>query len=219
MFGVFSGSQESVVWVLRNTNIEPLLIALHTGNSIIFNLSIGCLISMFFWYLLVFIPNKKHELIIKNNLSHQYQSFKENTINILLRASKSNSNPDQVKNLLDHNTFKSYFDANDSKHWYAALNGMQEDKDFLHDILIEMELLEEETRYTLNNIKIDDQEVFKFFKRLSKNIFLLKNSKVYSYDQTKYLGNFLYCILAQWSIISGQLQEDIYQKMIDKIQR
>jgi len=60
---------------------------LHIGNEIIFSLSGGFLISLFFWFLVVKLPEIRKREIIKNNISAQYQHFKEDTIQILLLAS------------------------------------------------------------------------------------------------------------------------------------
>lgn len=56
VFGTFWGSAEPVVWFLRGTSIEPYLLAPHNGNSIVFNLSVGYLVSLFFWLLVVYFP-------------------------------------------------------------------------------------------------------------------------------------------------------------------
>ena len=48
VFGIFSGSEEPALWFLRDTKIEGFLAHFHTGNSIIFNLSGGFIISLFF---------------------------------------------------------------------------------------------------------------------------------------------------------------------------
>ena len=56
IFGMFSGSHEPVIGILRDTSVGPVLRALHNGNSIVFNLSIGYLVSMLFWVLVVNPP-------------------------------------------------------------------------------------------------------------------------------------------------------------------
>ena len=217
IFGLFSGSQEPVVWFLRGTQVEPFLLALHNGNSIIFTLSGGFIISIFFWYLLIHLPEAKNRAIIKTNIAIYYQNFKEDTIQILLGASSVKHDSKLVKELCDYKKFKEYFGKNENENWYAALNGLQNDTDWINDLLVELELLSNEVSYVLNNIKFADPKVHTFLKNLSANIFRLNNLSVYSYDQVKYLGNFLFGILAQWSFIDGQRKEDIIQEMIEKI--
>ena len=214
LFGTFSGSTEPVVGFLRGTSVEPYLLALHNGNSIVFNLSVGYLVSLFFWLLVVYFPDRTRRRILRDNLGRRYQDFRESTIQILLWASIGSHDSELPKELCDHRRFKEFFDENDKKHWYAALNGLQGNKDRVDELLLELELFAGEVSYVLNNVNIQDQKVHSFFKRLSENIYRLKNSTVYSYDQVKYLGNFLWAIHARWSIIDGQLENDVIQDMI-----
>lgn len=82
-------SGDPILDVFKNTWIEHWFQKLPTGNAIIFNLSIGFLVSSFFYLLVVWFPEKRRRNIIKNNLVEQYQSFKEDTISILLSACQS----------------------------------------------------------------------------------------------------------------------------------
>ena len=216
-FGTFSGSTEPVVGFLRGTPIEPYLLALHNGNPIVFNLSVGYLVSLFFWLLVVYFPERSRRLILRDNLSRRYQDFRESTIQILLWASIGTHDSGLPKELCDHRRFKEFFDENAKEHWYAALNGLQGNKDRIDELLLELELFASEVSYVLNNVNIQDPKVHSFFKRLSENIYRLKNSTVYSYDQVKYLGNFLWVIHARWSIIDGQLEDDVIHEMIDAL--
>lgn len=87
IFGVIAGSNELILGVLKGTIFEEPLYKLHIGNVIIFSLSGGFLISLFFLFLVVKLPEIRKREIIKNNISTQYQHFKEDTIQILLWAS------------------------------------------------------------------------------------------------------------------------------------
>jgi hypothetical protein len=215
--GVIAGSNEGILSVLKGTPIEHTLYKLHSGNQIIFDLSMGFLISIFFWFIVVKIPEIRKRNIIRHNISTQYQFFKEDTIRILLQASVGSYDSELPRKLCDYREFKKYFGENHNQRWYDALNGLQSDSDLLNDVLIEMDLLVEEISYVLNNIEIADEKIISVFKNLSSHVFKLKKASVYSYDQVKYLGNFLWGILAQWSFIEGQREEDIIQEMINKI--
>lgn len=217
VFGMFSGSNEPIVGFLRETMIEPSILALHNGNSIVFNISVGYLVSLFFWLLVVYFPERSRRLVLRENLSRRYQDFRESTIQILLWASIGAHDSQLVKELCDHRKFREFFDENSKEHWYAALNGLQGNKDRIDELLLELELFAGEVSYVLNNVNIQDPKVHSFFKRLNENIYRLKNSTVYSYDQVKYLGGFLWGIHARWSIIDGQLEDDVIQEMIDAL--
>lgn len=216
IFGVFAGSQEPVIAALEGTVLASWLHSLHIGNAIVFSLSVGVLVSIFFWLIVVYIPERKRRHILRNNLARYYQHFKEDTIQILLSASGVHDSK-KAKDLCDYKMFKQFFSQNGNQRWYAALNGIQGNEGFLNDLLIEIELLVNEVAYILNNVNIDDEKVHSFFKRLSVNVYKLKNSSVYTADHVKYLGGFLWGILAHWSFIEGQREEDAIQIMIDKI--
>ncbi|WP_341649123.1 hypothetical protein [Thauera humireducens] len=217
VFGTFSGSAEPVIKPLRGTAIEPYLLALHHGNSIVFNLSVGYLVSLFFWFLVVHLPERNRHRILRNNLSRRYQDFRESTIQILLSASIGPHDSRLSRELCDHRKFEEFFDRENKKRWHAALNGLQGNKDFIDEILLELELFAAEVLYVLNSVNIQDPTVHLFFKRLSENIYRLKNSTIYSGDQVKYLGNFLFGIHARWSVIAGKVEKDVIQEMIDEL--
>lgn len=110
VFGTLSGSNEPVIEFLRGTPFEPVLLFLHNGNSIFFNLSVGYIVSLFFWGLVVYIPERNRRLILRDNLSRRYQDFRENTIQILLWASIGTHDSQLPKELCDHRKFKEFFD-------------------------------------------------------------------------------------------------------------
>ncbi|HDY90322.1 MAG TPA: hypothetical protein ENH82_19655 [bacterium] len=216
ILGMFSGSNEPIIDFLKGTKAEGILYSLHTGNEIIFSLSGGFLVSLFLWFLVVKLPASRKRKILKNNLAKQYQHFREDTVAILLCASGS-YNYELQQRLCDYQEFKRYFNENNKSEWYAVLNGLQGNKGHLNDLLVEIELLANEIHYILNNIDIDDDKVHSFLKNLSTHLYRLKNTSVYTDENVRPLGNFVWEIFAQWSLIDGQRKEDIVQKMIDQI--
>ncbi|MDO8827207.1 hypothetical protein [Methylophaga sp.] len=216
-FGLFSGASEPVITPLKGTWVEPILQSLHIGNSILFNLCVAYLGSFFFWALVVQYPEAKRRKLLRDNLSQQYQQFKESVIQVLLWSSVGGHDTQLPKKLCDHVEFRTYFDANDKQRWYDVLNGLNNRNDFLQDLLFEMELLASEVNYVLNNVAIQDARVHQSFKLLNENINRLKNSSVYTDDPVKYVGNFLWGILARWSFIDGQQQDDFLELMIKKV--
>jgi hypothetical protein len=184
------------------------------SDQIVFEVSVAYLVSMIFWALVVYLPEKSRRDVLRDNLKRRYQAFKEDTIQTLLWASIGTHDSQLPKELSDHNRFREFFDANGKKHWYAALNGLQGNPDRIKNLLLEMELLANEVSYVLNNANITDAKVHSFFKRLCEHIWRLRNDTVYSYDQVKYLGGFLWSIHARWSIIEGQLERDVIDDMI-----
>jgi hypothetical protein len=69
----------------------------------------------------------------------------------------------------------------------------------------------------LHKITIDDDEVHAFFKRLSLHTHRLQRLSVYSYDEVKYLGGFIFEVLAAWGGVSGYLETDPIARTIEEI--
>lgn len=214
---MFSASGEPVLPALRGTALEGPLLALGMQNVIVFNLSIGYLVSLFFWALVVYLPERKRRTILRNNLSSRYQSFKEEVIQSLLWASIGMHDSQMPRELTDHNKFKNFFSQNESEHWYAALNGIQGSEERMREITLAMQMLADEVAYVLNNLPIHDEAAHALLKNLNESVYRLQHSSADLYDQVKHVGNFLWAILARWSFIDGQRQEDILQNVIDRL--
>jgi len=210
-------SGDPILDVFKNTWIEPWFQKLPTGNAIIFNLSIGFLVSSFFYLLVVWFPEKRRRNIIKNNLVEQYQSFKEDTISILLSACQSSYKGELPRDLTNQSEFRIFFkeSVTDSQNrWHVVLNNLNDR--LLQELLVEFEILLNEVTYVLNNVTIEDPNVFSFFKRLSQTVYKMKNTTL-DYDDVKHLSGFLWELFAGWSFIDGYREDDIVAVMIKEI--
>jgi hypothetical protein len=94
------------------------------------------------------------------------------------------------------------------------MNGLQGNEDRMRELVLELELFADEVAYVLNNVNIQDAQVHRFFKTLKENIYRLNHSNVYTDDQVKYVGRFLWSVLARWSFVEGQSEKDIIQETI-----
>ncbi len=204
--------------ILVETWIDSFFRQFNTGNSIIFSLSIGFLVSVIFYLLVVWFPNKQRKNLMKRNFEEQYRSFKRGAIGILLTACKSYDYELSLK-LLDPNEFSKFIrtpvddDPNNHK-WYAIESGL--DEDHLKGLLVSLEIFMNEVAYVLNNIDINEPEAFAFFKRLSQAVYQLKNSTL-GYDEFKPLESFILQILGGYDFATGRRDYDIVKKMIDKM--
>lgn len=210
-------SDEPVPAVLKNTWIEAWLQRLSTGNLILFDLSVGFLVSVLFYLLVVWFPDRRKKNLIKRNLAEQYQSFKEDTIRILLASCQGGYQAGLPERLSEQNEFRRYFTeavSDSQERWHAVLNGLNDR--LLKDLLVEFEILLNEVTYVLNNVNIEDPNVFSFFKRLSQVVYKLKNTTL-EYDDVKTLSGFLWELLAGWDVIDGYRKHDIVGLMIEEI--
>jgi hypothetical protein len=129
IFLALKSSNEPVLEIFKTTPIETSFRQFSTGNSIIFNLSIGFLVSIIFYLLIVWIPDRRRRKIIKHNIGEQYRNFKENTIDLLLDACSEGKNSELISRLCDLKYFRDYFNkfiSEDQRRWHAVFNGLDE---------------------------------------------------------------------------------------------
>lgn len=214
--GMFVAGGEPVITPLRGTAVEPILYSLQYPNAIIFNLCAGFLGGVVVWVLNVLLPERQVRSILRDNLRKQYQYFRQDVIGVLLGAEGSYSAGLPAK-LSDPKAFRDYYRGENQQRWYDVLNYLQEHPERLSDVVVHMQLLSSEVEYLLHKISIDDQEVHGFLKRLSLHTYRLQRLSVYSYDEVKYLGGFVFEVLGAWSSISGYLEADPVAQMIERI--
>ena len=161
---------------------------------------------------------KRHK-IIQEHLASQYEIFRRNVVDICLRAEADGYNIDRtlLKTLVKMHEFRMHYNENNKDSWYAVLNGLQGDKDLLEDLYVEIDLLVQQVNYALNNIQINNDEALQFLTRFSQYTYRLRNTEVYSHDPIKYVGGFLWDIMAGYSIIDGYRDEDIVEKSIGQL--
>jgi hypothetical protein len=139
---------------------------------------------------------------------------------ILLSASEKAYNWELPSKLTDQNEFRKYFqeplDDNEPRNirWYAVLNGLEEDH--VRRMLVVLEIFMNEVAYVLNNLDINDPQVFSFFKRLSQAVYRLKNSTL-GHEEIKPLEGFILEILGGFSMAEGPREYHIVEVMINKI--
>lgn len=219
VYGTISGSNEPVIQIFRDTQVERLAVSLHHGNEIVFGLSVGLLTGVFVWFLLVWLPEQKRREIIRTNLRRKYHDFKHATMQTLVHAAGQSVDLETIDSLCEHyEKFREFFDANDKSLWYAAMNGIaDESKPYLDDILVEYQILADEFNFASNNILIQDEEVHSFLRRILEIVYRLRNYNSDRYNLEKLVGQYLFEIFARWSLIDGQRETDYVEDMIDRI--
>jgi hypothetical protein len=151
------------------------------------------------------------------NLQHQYDLFKENCMEVFLWALQEPYDPELLERLKDRDQFQRFFDepvSPDQKRWHAVLNGLDEYK--IKSLIVELEILMAEIRFTLSVIDIDNQDAFAFLKHLSQVIYRSKNWTP-EYDGVKHLSDFMWSVHTGFSIIEGYTGRDIVAEMIEAI--
>lgn len=214
LFGMCATSGEKVIEALHGTAVEPILLALGWTNSIAFNICLGFLTSAFFWFLVVYLPERQRRRLLRESLLRRYEDFKHNTIQICSWAANLHLTTQEVDDLTDKSKFKEYFKG---QRWYDVSNGLQDNRDYMDCVLLEMQMLADEVTYILNNVAIQDAEVHGLFKRLTERIHRIKYDPNYTSDPAKYTCQFLWALHANWSFVTGYLATDPISENIAEI--
>jgi hypothetical protein len=217
IIAVASSGEPTVSW-LRGTQLEKLLICLSCQNSIVFNLAIGYFVSTIFWVLVVYLPERQRRRLLKGNLTLRYKWFKETTLQIFSWAGNEGLTSSQLSDLLDYARFRDFYSKNNHEKWNAVLNGLDENEyKYMSELILEIEIFADELSYALNNLSVSDDKTHYIFKQFKEASHRFKNSVHYSYDQPKYVGNFLWGIFSRWCPIKGQRDHDYIQDAIDRL--
>lgn len=180
-------------------------------------ITINIIAAYIFYILVVYYPEKRSRLVIKNNLQKQYRQFKEAMIVHFLSTTHDNEDDLETK-LYDMKEFRQYFGMNRSERWYKVWDEAESNKYFLREILSELAILRDEVSFVLNKVEISDEQVFPFFKNMSQLIYRLEQSGFETDDDDyKSLARFIWDVFTGYSFSDGYAKKDIVQTMIDKI--
>ena len=187
------------------------------GKEIIFNLSVGIIVSLLIYVLVVLIPEQSKRKRVRRNLVLQYDSFKEECLSIFFSALQKSYDLELLHRLKDQTFFREYFKEKvlpDQERWHAVLNGL--DDNLVKRLVVELEILMTEVHYALTVIDVDDPDVFSFLKRLTQILYRYRNWSS-EYDDVKQLSGFMWSIYTGWSVIDGYTNKDIIAEMIEAI--
>ena len=217
IWGTVASSGEPIIRPLRGSLLEPILYSLGYQNSIVFNLSIGYLVSLIFWFLIVYLPEQKRRHVLRVNLSGRYNDFRRDAIEIFLVGCKDTEGLPLGRILSHHVTFRQFFEAQNSSRWHDVVNYLQNNSERLDDVVFELQMLAEEVAYVLTKVDFEDPEVHAFFKRMCSYVYRLKSSNDDYDHRVKHLARFLWEIFTAWNPSEGQRSDDLIEKMIAKI--
>lgn len=211
-----ASSDPAPAWA-KGTPIQVFLAPFSTGNQIAFDISVGVIVSLFVYVLVVRVPERSKRLRLKAGLKRQYSNLKEDCIMNFLFACEGSASLDLVERLKDREAFKSYFNERvsaDQNRWHAVLNGMDQLK--VKSIVQELSIFRQELEYTLTAIDVSDPEVFAFLRRLTH---VLQRSQGWTagYDEIKPLSQFMWSMHAGWDPIHGYVEKDFIAEMIEAI--
>lgn len=186
------------------------------------NLLTGGLVSFLFYYLVVYLPERRKKSIFKANLQKMYRNIKMDILWAIVHASIKGGRHDLipssefVESLTSPAAFKMAFEdgREGDEGFYAFENQMNDETPEFRQIVSSLTMLSKQIEFVLHNYSIDDQDVFDFFKRLELLLMSLQTNGA-GYDDSKPLCRFIWEVYAGWNWIEGYIGDDQIQKMIN----
>jgi hypothetical protein len=186
-------------------------------NKIAYDLAVGAIVTLVFYWLVVRLPERQKRARLRKSLAAQYRIFKEDCISTMLGTVRVSYSIDFLEGLLDRKEFKRYFNekvGNGQDRWDQFFNEL--DDYGVRDLIKQMAMLRDEIAFVLNNVDIPGEAPFAFLKRFDRAIYLRIDSTS-KYEDKEVLLKFLWEVFAGWSFATGYQERDIIQDMIDAI--
>jgi hypothetical protein len=216
-FLMVKASSDPLLPLFVGTPAESLFTQFPTGNQIIFDITVGFIVGLFIYVLVVWIPERNKRLRVKRSLARQYDGFKEECIAVFFSALRESYDLSIVARLKERSFFRDYFKekiSEDQERWHAVLNGL--DDALVRRLVVELEILAAEVHYALTVIDVENEEAFAFLKRLNEVLYRYRNWTA-DYDDVKQLSGFMWSIYTGWSVIEGYTDKDVIADMIEAI--
>ncbi len=189
----------------------------------------GVIISIFFYYLVVNIPERRRHFIIKSNLHKMYVIIKRDILVEIICASRKGgiqgitNDSDTIDSLMTVDGFRSVFAGGNEadEGWYAFQNGLGKDGMEFKEIISNLQLLSKQIDFVLQNYKMLSSQELNILKLLQIDILKMENLQPpnvepYREDDNILIG-FLWQMFSGWSVISGRLGYDPIEKIIKEI--
>lgn len=172
--------------------------------KLLYDASVGGLVSLFFYALLVVIPERARRRRVRRGLEREYRHFKTTCIYEMLGVVHGSIDVAIADKLLDQKKFGTHFRANvgnGQDRFDAFLNGFGADN--LRTILSAIDQFRDEVSFALSVVDIDDDEAFAFLRRISAVAHDIKDTEL-GYDEVMPLSRFLWFVLSGFDMVTGQ---------------
>lgn len=207
----------AIVTMLKSSD-EPCLFdgcvylaQFEVGNSIIFTLSSGFLVSLIFWLLAIVLPQKEKRELWKAKLIDDYNVFRKFSQKVVFKALSIDNHQSLPMSGLEFKEF-----LNQENRWNLFRSELQSDKQLRRQVIAEMEKLQSGFDYAFSIHDFESKESLQFFEDLKGQINWLKGIDDIEYEQDKYLSDFLYEVACWFTTATGQFNYDPIEARIKK---
>ncbi len=202
---------------IKGTWAEAWFAQFPTGNQVTFDITVGVIVSLFVYVLVVRLPEHAKRKRLKAILSVQYQELKRESIYNFLFACNYPAGSDTVDELLDRDNFRSFFKeqvSSDQTRWDAVANGLDDYK--VESLLLALDSFRREVEYTLTVIDVSDPKAFESLRHLTR---VLHSSRRWAdkNDQLKQLSRFFWTMHTGWSFVDGYSDRDFVAEMLEAV--
>ena len=208
-------SSDNLPGWFQGTLLEPLFSQFSTGNQNTHDIAVGVMVSLFIYFLVVWLPDRDKRKRVQRNLQFQYNYFKERCIEIFLSAMGPSFDPAVIDSLKDRGVFMRFFKEELSPgqtRWDAVANGLNAEN--INSLIIEFEIFISEVRFTLIAIDVQNEDAFAFLKQLANVLYRARNCSA-DYDGVKSLLGLMWHVFAGWSFVEGYIKKDEIADMIE----
>ncbi len=214
---MFKASSDPVPAWAKGTPIQTALTPFSTGNQIAFDISVGVIVSLLVYVLVVRIPERNKRRRLRASLKRQYSNLKESCIIDFLFACEGSASLDLVEQLKNREAFKDYFKepvSSSQTRWDVVLDGMNESR--VKSIIQELSIFRRELEYTLASLDVDDEEAFAFLRQLT-HVLQRSPRLTADYEEVKSLSRFMWSIHTGYDPVHGYTGKEIIEEMIEAI--
>ena len=190
-------------------------------KSIIYNLSLGMVVSFIFYSVVLYIPSYLRRKIIKENLKNDFIEFKRTVIDHLISVLKESVSMDKIDTLLNPKNYSKFFKSKveSSKHdsRWCAIHNEAEDATLI-DIQEEIKLFSQKLIFYIQNLNTKNEEIFSLFMGLYEELNRLINLdfKAFPYENRKSFLNRLWQMFSDYDFSEGKKDYDLLLLAIEK---
>lgn len=184
----------------------------------------GGLVSFLFYFLVVYVPDRRNRRVVKDNFRQLYRSLKEDIMYQVISAcckggrEDLRADLDTAEKLLTVEGYRKAFrggkEANEGI--YAFQNGLTVDGSEYRKIVWHLQILAKQIDYVLHKYPFTDAKIFDFFKRLEVYLLSWADSDP-GYEESKSLSGFMGEVFGGFSFVDDDRGFDMVEKMIEDL--
>lgn len=214
-FGIDKPNEPSALYALVHLFTQPP--SPSTWRKLSYDFGMGGVVSLFFYGLLVALPEAQRRRRMRNVLRAQYRATKRSLLATILGVTDGSYSYELLDELSDQERFRVHFSeavAEGQDRWHSFANKLTADT--VNEILLTLEIFREDIRYVLGKADIADDHAHDFLLRFSRTIQSYHGTTT-DYDESKVFLRFLWSLLSGFSASTGYSERDPISDMIGKI--